>query len=211
MPPERKPLVCYVTDRRAFSAAPGAAASDALSFELQQLHNSIRRAVAAGAALIQIREKDLDARPLVDLARFALDAARESGAHVLINDRLDVALAAGAAGLHLGENSLPVETVSEWRRAAARPEFLIGVSCHSAEACRRAARGGANYVFFGPIFATPSKAAYGPPQGLERLREACQAVEIPVLAIGGITAENFEACLEAGAAGIAAIRWFQES
>lgn len=210
MPPERRPIVCYVTDRREFSAAPGTATSIPAEPDIHPLHDTIRRAAAAGAALIQIREKDLDARPLLDLVRFAVAATHESGARVLVNDRLDVALAAGAAGVHLGENSLPPETVSEWRRGAGRPEFLVGVSCHSVESCQRAARGGANYIFFGPVFATPSKAAYGPPQGLERLREACEAIEIPVLAIGGITSENFQSCLEAGAAGIAAIRWFQE-
>lgn len=210
MPPERRPIVCYVTDRRAFSAAPGAASTVPNEPENHPLHDAIRRAAAAGAALIQIREKDLDARPLLDLVRFAVEATRDSGARVLVNDRLDVALAAGAAGVHLGENSLPPETVNEWRRGAGRSEFLIGVSCHSLESCQKAARGGANYVFFGPVFATPSKAAFGAPQGLDRLREACQAIEIPVLAIGGITSQNFQSCLEAGAAGIAAIRWFQE-
>lgn len=210
MPPARKPIVCYVTDRRAFSPAPGAPSTDTAAPDSQPLHDAIQRAADFGAALIQIREKDLDARPLLDLVRFAVAVTQDSGARVLVNDRLDVALAAGAAGVHLGENSLPPETLSEWRRASGRPEFLIGVSCHSLEACQKAARGGANYVFFGPVFATPSKAAFGPPQGLERLREVCRAIEIPVLAIGGITAENFQSCLEAGAAGIAAIRWFQE-
>jgi thiamine-phosphate pyrophosphorylase len=210
LPPERKPIVCYVTDRRALSPAPGSASNNPADPDFQPLHDAIQRAAAFGAALIQIREKDLDARPLLDLVRFAVAAMQDSGARVLVNDRLDVALAAGAAGVHLGENSLPLETVNEWRRSAGRPEFLIGVSCHSLESCQTAARGGTNYVFFGPVFATPSKAAFGPPQGLERLREACQAVEIPVLAIGGITAENFQSCLEAGAAGIAAIRWLQE-
>ena len=86
---------------------------------------------------------------------------------------------------------------------------MIGVSTHSLEAARAAERGGANYIFFGPVFATPSKAAYGAPQGIERLREVCAAVAIPVLAIGGVTYENWVFCLEAGAAGVAAIRWFQ--
>ena len=104
-----------------------------------------------------------------------------------MNDRLDVALAANAAGVHLGENSLPLEAVAEWRRSSGRTDFLIGVSCHSLDAARAAERGGADYIFFGPVFATPSKAAFGPPQGIERLREVCAAVKIPVLAIGGIT------------------------
>jgi thiamine-phosphate pyrophosphorylase len=177
---------------------------------IHSLRNAIQRAAAAGASWIQIREKDLDARSLLDLVRFALAETRAAGARVLVNDRLDVALAANAAGVHLGENSLPLETVNEWRRSSGRVEFLIGVSCHSLESARAAEQGGADYIFFGPVFATPSKAAYGAPQGIERLREICAAVTIPVLAIGGINAENMQACGAAGAAGIAAIRMFQE-
>lgn len=134
-----------------------------------------------------------------------------TGARILVNDRLDVALAANAAGIHLGEKSLPLEAVVNWRRSSGRTDFQIGVSCHSLNAARPAERGGADYIFFGPVFATPSKAAFGPPQGLERLREVCAAVEIPVLAIGGVNFENARACLDAGAAGVAAIRLFQDA
>jgi thiamine-phosphate pyrophosphorylase len=175
------------------------------------LHDSIRRAAAAGAGWIQIREKDLDSRALAELARFAIAETRETSARVLVNDRLDVALAANAAGVHLGENSLPVEVVSEWRRSSGRLDFLIGVSCHSLESARAAERGGADYIFFGPVFATPSKAAFGAPQGTGRLREVCASAGIPVLAIGGVNAENARACIAAGAAGIAAIRLFQDA
>ena len=160
---------------------------------------------------IQIREKDLEARSLAELVRLAINTVRGTETRILVNDRLDVALAADAAGVHLGESSLAVESVAEWRRTAGHVEFRIGVSCHSAEAARAAERDGADYIFFGPVFATPSKAAFGPPQGIEHLREACAAVRIPVLAIGGVTLENAASCFEAGAAGIAAIRLFQES
>jgi thiamine-phosphate pyrophosphorylase len=159
---------------------------------------------------IQIREKDLDARFLLDLVRFAVAETRAGSARVLVNDRLDVALAANAAGVHLGENSLPLDAVTEWRRSSGRVDFLIGVSCHSLESARAAERGGADYIFFGPVFATPTKAAFGAPQGIERLREICAAVTTPVLAIGGVASANMDSCLAAGAAGIAAIRWFQE-
>jgi thiamine-phosphate pyrophosphorylase len=175
------------------------------------LHESIRRAAAAGIGWIQIREKDLEARSLVDLARFAVAETGAAGARVLVNDRLDVALAANAGGVHLGEKSLPLEKVIEWRRSAGRLDFLIGVSCHSLESARTAERGGADYIFFGPVFATPSKAAFGAPQGTERLREVCASVEIPVLAIGGVNLENARECMTAGAAGIAAIRLFQDA
>ncbi len=146
----------------------------------------------------------------MELTRFVVAETRGTPVRILVNDRLDVALAAGAAGVHLGENSVPLEVLAEWRRAAGRLDFLIGVSCHSRESALAAERGGANYVFFGPVFATPSKAAYGAPQGIERLREVCTAVEIPVLAIGGIDLKNMDACVEAGAAGVAAIRMFQD-
>jgi len=213
LPPGRKPIFCYVTDRRTFEAAPIPSDSrlgDPTPHRAHSLHDSIRRAVAAGAGWIQIREKDLEARSLVGLARFVVAETRETAARVQVNDRLDVAVAANAAGVHLGEKSLPLEMVIEWRRSTGRPDFLIGVSCHSLEAASAAARGGADYIFFGPVFATLSKAAFGAPQGIERLREVCASVEIPVLAIGGVNLENARACITAGAAGIAAIRLFQD-
>jgi thiamine-phosphate pyrophosphorylase len=178
---------------------------------MHSLRESIRFAVAAGAGWIQIREKDLEARSQVELVRFAVAETHATPARVLVNDRLDVALAANAAGVHLGEKSLPLEDVGDWRRSAGRADFLIGVSCHSQESARAAERGGADYIFFGPVFATPSKAAYGAPQGIDRLREVCASVEIPVLAIGGVNLENARECLEAGSAGIAAIRLFQDA
>lgn len=185
--------------------------NDRVPLRERSLRDSILRAAAAGACWIHIREKDLDSRSLVELARFAVAETRAAGARVFVNDRLDVAVAANAAGVHLGENSVPLDTVIAWRRSSGRPDFLVGVSCHSLESARAAWRGGADYIFFGPVFATPSKAAYGPPQGLDRLREVCASVEIPVLAIGGVDLENARACIAAGAAGVAAIRLFQDS
>jgi thiamine-phosphate pyrophosphorylase len=197
-------LLCYVTDRLSLAAPAGTACEAALI-------ERIGKAAAAGVDWIQVREKDLDAKPLLDLVSAATAAVRGSAAKVLINDRLDVAWAAGAAGVHLGENSLPLGEVAGARRRSGKENFLVGASCHSADAAVRAAHDGADYVFFGPVFATPSKAAFGAPQGLARLAEVCWGVSIPVLAIGGITAENAEACVEAGASGIAAIRLFQEA
>lgn len=213
MPPGRKLILCYVTDRRALEAAR--VSSDSVPAETaplgaHTLHDSIRRAAAAGAGWIQIREKDLDSRSLVELARFAIAETRETSVRVLVNDRLDVALAANAAGVHLGENSLPVEVVTEWRRCNGRVDFLVGASCHSIESARAAERDGADYIFFGPVFATPSKAGFGAPQGTERLREVCASVGIPVLAIGGVNMGNARECIAAGASGVAAIRLFQD-
>jgi len=201
-----------VTDRRALEAprpsSRGSLGGDEINSGIL-LHDSIRRALAANASWIQIREKDLDTRSLVELARFAVAETRAARSLVLVNDRLDVALAANAAGVHLGEKSLPLDAVVEWRRSAGRPDFLVGVSCHSLESAQAAAKGGADYLFFGPVFATPSKAAFGAPQGIDRLRVVCAAIQIPVLAIGGVNRENAAECFRAGAAGVAAIRLFQ--
>ncbi len=114
--------------------------------------------------------------------------------------------------MHLGRESVPAKEVVTWCRAGNAPAgFLIGVSCHSLEETREAEKAGADYVFFGPIFDTPSKRAFGQPQGVARLAEASAAVRIPVIAIGGINEQNAAECLRAGAAGIAAIRMFQEA
>jgi thiamine-phosphate pyrophosphorylase len=205
MPSRNSPsLLCYVTDRRALS-------------DPADLIGRIARAASAGIPWIQIREKDLSTRELLALVRAAVTAAAEnsaaeSPARIIVNDRLDVALAARAAGVHLAESSIPVAAVNEWRRRGVSTNaIMLGASCHSAEAARAAERDGADYVFFGPVFATPGKARFGPPQGLKRLEEVSRSVKIPVLAIGGITAENAGECLAAGAAGIAAIRMFQEA
>jgi thiamine-phosphate pyrophosphorylase len=206
-----KPILCYVTDRRLLG---GVAAGDARD----RLLHKIKAASLAGVDWIQIREKDLSGRECVLLAREALRRTEQSSnssatrTRILDNDRLDVALAEGTGGVHLGENSLPVQEV---RRSVdsrgERKDFLVGVSCHSLAAAKSAASGGADYIFFGPVFATPSKAAFGAPQGIERLKEVCRAVSIPVIAIGGITLSNGAACLSAGASGLAAIRLFQDA
>jgi thiamine-phosphate pyrophosphorylase len=178
----------------------------------------IEAAAAVGVDWIQIREKDLSGRDCGWLTREALRRfakAKSSNAvavRILVNDRVDVALSERTAGVHLGENSLPLPEAKRLASARAQArDFLIGVSCHSVEAAKVAASGGADYLFFGPVFATPSKAAYGAPQGLELLAEVCRAVSIPVLAIGGITVANAAACLAACASGIAAIRLFQDA
>jgi thiamine-phosphate pyrophosphorylase len=202
-----RPVVCYVTDRKALPAPDPIAA----------LHSSIRRAVAAGVDWVQIREKDLPARELLALTKAAIEAAAESrgarsrAARVIVNDRLDVALAAGAAGVHLGRESVPAAEVVRWCRSGNAPaDFRIGVSCHSLTDVQAAEAAGASYALFGPVFDTPSKRPFGAPQGIAKIAEACQAVRIPVIAIGGVDEKNAVECLRVGAAGIAAIRLFQE-
>lgn len=226
------PVLCYVTDRRNLVSAETSQARQPLDL-CKTLLEKIATAVAAGVDWIQIREKDLSGKECSLLAREAVrlaasswpghaartsnsvktEAARELvSTRILVNDRLDVALAAQAGGVHLGEKSLPPEEARGLLKSLHRErDFLIGVSCHSLEAAKAAERCGADYLFFGPVFATPSKAAYGSAQGLDRLAEVCRAVALPVLAIGGITLENAADCFSAGASGIAAIRLFQDA
>jgi thiamine-phosphate pyrophosphorylase len=215
LPGRNSPLLCYVTDRHSLRVANQAESVAALTRKIQEI-------AAAGVDWVQIREKDLPARELASLTRQALviganvSAKRATAFRVLVNDRLDVAIAERASGVHLGEKSLPVAEAKRLIAAAARKKsidesFLVGVSTHSTEAALKAERDGADYIFFGPVFATPSKAAFGAPQGLARLTEVCQTVRIPVLAIGGITMQNAARCIEAGATGIAAIRLYQDA
>jgi thiamine-phosphate pyrophosphorylase len=171
----------------------------------------IEQAVNAGVDWIQIREKDLSGRDLAEFAEHAIVRAGSSSA-VLVNDRVDVACAVGASGVHLGEHSLPADEAKRFlSQRCAGGNFIVGVSAHSLEGALQAERAGADYVIFGPVYATPSKAGFGKPQGAQRLQEVCHRLAIPVLAIGGITLENTKDCLATGAAGIAAIRLFQDS
>jgi thiamine-phosphate pyrophosphorylase len=202
-PPIRKMKLCYVTDRRRL---PGSGEE-----QTRLLLGKMESATRAGVDWIQIREKDLSGHELAALASEALRRVANS-CRVLINDRLDVACSVGAGGVHLGAKSLPAgEAKRLVRERKLAREFLVGVSVHSLEAARQVERDGADYVIFGPVYRTPSKAAFGPPQGVERLAEVCRGVSIPVLAIGGITMNNAEDCEAAGAAGIAAIRLFQDA
>jgi thiamine-phosphate pyrophosphorylase len=163
----------------------------------------VRAAVDAEVPLFQIREKLLSARVLFELVARAAEITHGSKTRLLVNDRSDIARAAGADGVHLTAQSLPVEVV----RKTCGAEFLIGVSTHSLVEAQAARDAGADFVVFGPVFETESKRAYGAPQGLEKLREVTRALsEFPVVAIGGITLENFSECFEAGARGVAAIR-----
>lgn len=204
------PVLCYVTDRHALGDS---------STDVANALARIGTAIEAGVDWIQIRERDLSARKWSELTRAALEMRsassakdRQARAKIIVNDRVDVAIAVGADGVHLGGESLPVSEINNMRVGGVFPDgFLIGASSHSVDGAQTAERDGADYVFFGPIFETPAKIKFGTPQGLGRLAEVCDSVRLPVIAIGGITHENAADCIAAGAAGIAAIRLFQEA
>ncbi|MGH9426680.1 MAG: thiamine phosphate synthase [Terriglobia bacterium] len=185
------PLAYYITDRHSCSLPI-----------LQQ----IQQAIDASVDFIQIREKDLATRPLLELAARALELAKGSRSKILINDRLDIALAERLDGIHLGHHSVETSAI---RKQLGEMNLLIGASVHSMDDFLLAAAEGASFVTLGPIFATPSKSAYGPPLGLELLKAVCRRASTPVFALGGIGLENYQSCLAAGAGGIAAIRLFQ--
>lgn len=165
----------------------------------------IECAAADGVDWIQIREKDLSARGLLELTQAALLRTKSYPVGILVNSRPDVALAAGAHGVHLTSQAPPPKRL----RALAPAGFLLGVSTHTLEEAERAAIEGADFAVFGPIFPTPSKPARAEVPGLEKLAEVCARVRLPILALGGITPERIQPCLNAGAVGVAGISLFQ--
>ncbi len=215
-------LLCYITDRRQFSGGEAA--------RRHHLLEKIAEASRAGVDLVQLRERDLCARDLEELAHEAVRAVRENpvcsgssagkplgsfrrtATRILVNSRLDVALVSGADGVHLRSDDIsPVDvralehSLETGNRKLQTANCLISAACHSTADVARARAEGADIALFAPIFEKSGT----PGVGLAALREACQA-GIPVLALGGVTVQNARACLEAGAAGLAAIRLFQE-
>lgn len=158
----------------------------------------VEAAVAAGIRTVQLREKDLPARELYNLAVELGRVVRDYGGRLLINGRVDVAMAAGVEGVHLGEDALPIPE----SRMLLSSEALVGASVHSEEGARRAEKEGADYIIYGHVFDTASKRET-PGRGLDALATVCRAVSVPVLAIGGICPGNAAAVRGAGAAGMA--------
>lgn len=195
-------LLYYITDRKSFAGNP-----------LEQRAALLRRitdAARAAVELVQLREKDLATMDLEELAREAVALVRQNSAttKLLINTRADIALAVGADGVHLPAGSPPVTEIrSNWLRRT-KNEPLIGVSIHSLEDLRKPEAPGANFAVLAPIFEKIATEAAG--IGLDALREACAGSGMPILALGGVNRSNARACLDAGAAGVAGIRLFQD-
>jgi len=178
---------------------------DAPEFAL--ILNQISAAVEAGIPLVQIREKQLTARVLFELVEQASNLTRGTNTRLLVNDRADVAVAAGADGVHLTTQSLDVATI----RKTFGEKVLIGASTHSLAEARSAHDQGADFIVFGPVFDTQSKKLFGPPLGLEKLTDVVRELhDFPVVALGGISAANAQGCFAAGAQGIAGINLFSD-
>jgi len=186
------PVVHLITDRR-------------LAHNLPARLDLALAGLPPGLVAVHLREKDLGGAALLELARRLLSVVRHHGQRLLVNDRADIALAAGADGVHLPSSGLPPEAAL----GLLGPDSLVGVSCHSADDVRRARDGGASFATFGPVWDTPSKRRYGAPVGLPALAEG-MTLGLPLVALGGITPENSRLARDAGAAGVAVIRAWLE-
>ncbi|CAN5634104.1 thiamine phosphate synthase [soil metagenome] len=188
--PTRRPLICLITK--------GA------SCGIEGTLEAIRAAIGHSVPLIQIREKQLPTRELYKLTSAAVKAAENTNTMILVNERFDIAIDAGADGVHLPSYAFTADDV----RRVAGPKFIIGVSCHSADDVRVAKDIGADYVTLGPVFASPGK---GTPIGIEAFASALRDVApFPVIALGGIDASNYRTVIDTGAAGFAAIRYLND-
>lgn len=153
-----------------------------------------------GVKAFQLREKDLSSFELLHLAREIGKNSSKYKSKLIINDRLDIALLSKASGIHSPENGIPVSAVKKFGK-----NLIAGKSAHSIESAKQAEENGYDYILFGPIYRTPSKINFGKPKGVKELKKVCEAVNIPVFAIGGINPSRVEKCIEAGAKGVAVI------
>ena len=188
-----QPLIYLITD--------GATTTENFIEKKKKILSLVETAVQTQISLIQIREKRLLARLIYELAAEAVKLTRHTATKLLVNERADIALAAQADGVHLTSRSLSAGII----RKNFPKDFIVGVSAHSIEKAQIAKRQGADFVTVSPIFSSPNK---GEPQGIEKLREVCQALKpFPVIALGGINETNFAEVLETGASGFAAVRF----
>jgi len=180
-------------------------ASPALLGDRDALERRTRQLLDAGPCCLQLRAKEAGARAFAAAARRLLPLCRAVGIPFCVNDRLDVALAVGADVVHLGQDDLPLADALKLRLTAGRPDLVVGFSTHNAAQAVAAASAGADYIGFGPVFATNSKLNPDPVVGLERLAEVCRTVSVPVVAIGGVRPEQAGLLAEAGASAAAVI------
>ncbi len=195
-----KPLdfnIYLITDRRLFNT-------------LDALYIAIEEALRTGIKAIQLREKDLSTRELLDIAYKMRELTSKYNAMLFVNDRVDIALAVNADGVHLTQSSMPTYAVrkilkdNSSRKNGAKTS-LVGISTHNINEAKDAEKEGADFITFGPVYHTPSKIRYGEPLGIERLRDVCREVSIPVFGIGGIKPDKVKDVLNSGAYGIALI------
>ena len=185
---ESLPNLCLITDRHQVPKG-------------RQLIEVVEELLQAGVKMIQLREKDLSAAELYPLAKELRTLTDQYKSLLLINDRIDLAQAIGADGVHLGKHSLPIKIA----RQILGLNSLIGASTHSAQEVQSAQKRGADFITYGPVYFTQSKQAYGEPIGIESLQDVCKKCKIPIYALGGIKANNIPATLQAGAHGVAMI------
>jgi len=192
-----------------FNLSPLYLITDRSQIKGRSLVDVVKTALEGGVRMIQLREKDLSGNELFNLARELRLLTRKYGARLLINDRIDIAIAVEADGAHMGHQSVSVQDARRaFESSSLIPHpssFLIGVSTHSMEEALNAQSDGADFITFGPIYFTPSKAAYGQPVGTDKLKEAAEAVNIPIYALGGIRRGNIEDVLNAQVYGVAMI------
>lgn len=185
---ESLPKLYLITDRKQ-------------TYKQRRLFDTVKELLQAGIRMVQLREKDLSAAELYPLARDLRLLTHKYNALLLINDRIDIAQAVGADGVHLGGHSLPIKKTREILGSKA----LIGVSTHSALEAESAQNQGADFITYGPVFFTPSKAPFGPPVGVNSLQTVCNCCKIPVYALGGVKIDNTVEIMNSGAYGVSMI------
>jgi thiamine-phosphate pyrophosphorylase len=161
----------------------------------------MRAAIEGGATAIQLRDKEASTRELIEVGQALRELTRERGVAFIVNDRVDVALAVDADGVHVGQDDMPAMLA----RKLVGPDKIVGVSASTVEEALQAEADGADYVSASPVFSTPTKTDTPPPTGLEGLRAFVETLRVPVVAIGGINEGNVEEVIKAGAAGVAVI------
>ncbi|MEF9476267.1 MAG: thiamine phosphate synthase [Candidatus Mariimomonas ferrooxydans] len=168
---------------------------------MSSLVTAVRQTLSGGVRAVQLREKDLSTRELLRLAYKMRDLTNKYSARLFINNRFDIALAVGADGVHLAQDSIPAEAV----RKAVKKKLLIGVSAHSLKEAKSAQKAGADFITLGPIYRTPSKLKYGSPLGINTLKKVSRGIRVPVFAIGGIKGRKIKELKKAGTYGVAVI------